>query len=81
MRKLERQLRNKYAYDPVLKAESEQIETFGRWREGTEARGLKINLKKMKVMVTGKDANHSKVMRMALWMLWKRSESKFNFLC
>lgn len=47
-----------YADDLVITAESkeEMKERFEIWREGMERRGLKINLGKTKVMVTGREA-------------------------
>ena len=48
-----------YADDLVLTEESEQevLEAFERWRGEMELRGLKVNLEKTKVMVTGKETN------------------------
>lgn len=47
-----------YADDLVITAEteSEMKEMFGRWKEGMERRGLKINTGKTKVLVTGEKA-------------------------
>ena len=51
-----------YADDLVLTAETEEEvkEMFVRWKEGMEQRGLKINMAKTKIMVSGKAA-HGKV--------------------
>ena len=48
-----------YADDLVLTAETKQevVEMFGRWREAMEYRGLKINLAKTKLLITGKKHN------------------------
>ncbi len=53
-----------YADDLVLTAESEEevIHMFNRWKEEIEQRGLKINMEKTKLMVTGnkaRDRTHS----------------------
>ena len=47
-----------YADDLVLTAESEHevLERFDRWRTELELRGLKINMEKTKMMVTGKSS-------------------------
>ena len=47
-----------YADDLVLTAETRrEVETkFERWREKMQRRGLKVNMEKMKIMVTGKNA-------------------------
>ena len=46
-----------YADDLVLTAESmdELVLQFGRWKDALETRGLKVNISKTKVMVTGKE--------------------------
>ena len=46
-----------YADDLVLIAESreEVLSMFTKWREAMEKRGLKVNLEKTKLLVTGKD--------------------------
>ena len=45
-----------YADDLVLTAESEHdvLERFIRWRKKLELRGLKVNMEKTKMMVTGR---------------------------
>ena len=45
-----------YADDLVLTAESEHdvLERFVRWRKELELRGLKVNMEKTKMMVTGR---------------------------
>ncbi len=47
-----------YVDDLVLIAESEEevIHMFNRWKEEMEHRGLKINMEKTKLMVTGNKA-------------------------
>ena len=47
-----------YADDLVLTAESRDmvVDMFKRWRSAMERRGLKVNLAKTKLMVTGKDS-------------------------
>ena len=49
-----------YADDLVLTAETEEevLEAFEGWRVEMEARGMRVNLDKTKVMVTGKGTNH-----------------------
>ena len=46
-----------YADDLVLTDETEEgvVAMFNRWREGMEGRGLKINMEKTEVMVTGRE--------------------------
>jgi len=50
-----------YADDLVLTAESKQgvMQLFDRWREGLEARGLKVNMDKTKLMITGKETRQN----------------------
>ena len=45
-----------YADDLVITAETKQdaVEKFGKWQEAMEHRGLKINLGKTKLLITGK---------------------------
>ena len=45
-----------YADDLVLIAESmeELVEKFNTWKEGIESKGLKVNMGKTKVMVSGR---------------------------
>ena len=47
-----------YADDLVQKAESEHyvLERFVRWRKELELRGLKVNMEKTKMMVTGRSS-------------------------
>ena len=47
-----------YADDLVLTAESEHdvLERFVRWRKELELRGLKVNMEKTKMMVTGRSS-------------------------
>ena len=47
-----------YADDLVLTAESreEVVQMFRRWKEALELRGMKVNLSKTKLLVTGKEA-------------------------
>ena len=48
-----------YADDLVITAESmaEASERFNSWKRGMETRGLKVNMEKTKVMVTGREPN------------------------
>ena len=45
-----------YADDEVVTAETEQEarESFERWKEAMETRGLRMNMEKTKVMITEK---------------------------
>jgi hypothetical protein len=47
-----------YADDLVLTAESKEevVEMFNRWKAGMEERGLRVNMDKTKMMVTGRDS-------------------------
>ena len=47
-----------YADDLILTAESKEevVEMFKRWKEALEMRGMKVNLSKTKLLVTGKEA-------------------------
>ena len=47
-----------YADDLVVTAETEQEarDSFERWRDAMELRGLRVNMEKTKVMITGKTA-------------------------
>ena len=46
-----------YADDLVLSAESKEevLEQFNRWISAMESKGLKVNLSKTKILVTGKE--------------------------
>ena len=48
-----------YADDLIVTAETEQevIESFERWRDAMKLRGLKVNMEKTKVMITGKKSS------------------------
>ena len=50
-----------YADDLVLTAESEHevLGRFDRWRTELELRGLKINMEKTKMMVTGRSSTQN----------------------
>ena len=47
-----------YAKDLILTAESREkvVGIFRRWKEALEKRGMKVNLSKTKLLVTGKEA-------------------------
>jgi len=45
-----------YADDLVLIADSLENAEFGRLRESTESRGLRVNIRKMKVMINSVDS-------------------------
>ena len=44
-----------YADDSVMTADSKEevVDMFNRWKKGMERRGLKINMEKTKLVVTG----------------------------
>lgn len=67
------------ADDLELTAESKEevADMFNRWEEEMEQRGLKINMEKTKLIVTGNKAREGLQSGrwLALWMLWKRSGS------
>ncbi|XP_063854075.1 uncharacterized protein LOC135096492 [Scylla paramamosain] len=70
-----------YANDLVLTAESreEVTDMFNKWMEGMKQRGLKINMKKTKLMVTGNEARER--IQSGKWPCLRNLRGAQNFVC
>ena len=66
-----------YADDLVQMTESEHevLERFDRWRTEQELRGLKVNMEKTKMMVTGRSSTQK-----FMWMLRTRGRIELNIM-
>ena len=55
-------------------------EKFWKWKEAFESKGLKVNLRQTKVVVSGAEGEVSEL-GTSMWYLWEASNGKFSVLC
>jgi len=58
--------------DLVVIAESKEelIKKLNRRKHGLQGKGMKVNINKSKVMISGKTARNTQYWKMAMWCLW-----------
>jgi len=63
-----------YADDLVVIAETEEdlITRLNEWKNNVENRGMRVNMNKTKVMISGENQASAEGCKMAVWCMWQR---------
>ena len=53
-------------------------ERFWNWKDAPESKGLKVNIGKIKVMVSGSERKLFQKQDRSMWGLWEENNGQFN---